>query len=79
MRYTGIHVPDCYAVAAVAKGDWSTPWYFVGVERRRKNGYRSGPREMGWRGFLFSCNCTRCAAAFWILEEDALDRIEEAR
>ncbi len=70
------HVRDCYAVEAVNRGVWNTPWYFPGNanEWRDKNGQNRGSTTH-W--IKLKCNSGFCDAQLLVLEDDLMDAILE--
>lgn len=61
------HKPDCFAVKAVLRGDWDSPWFFDGdVFRADKQGGRRS-RWHRWQPFI--CNDPHCPAHGIVLVE----------
>lgn len=55
------HLANCLAIAAVERGDWTTPWFLTAETLRRDAIGRSHPHAYH-RWFVVRCNSTDCDA-----------------
>lgn len=69
------HAKGCFAVQAVAAGDWDSPWWMPGMGTRSEQLYRTASGAVGgihrWR--RLECNSSGCGAQM-IVSESALAR-----
>lgn len=76
------HMKNCTAVAAVSRGDWSSPWYMrtFGEKHvyRDSIGRRTRSPNWGHRWMEFRCNSTQCPAHGLVAVNDIETAIEEA-
>lgn len=68
------HSKDCYAVAAVKRGDWKTPWAGL-VEEVRWLSVAGDRRGNSKPWLVVRCNCTHCPA-LKMVSSDVLAEIE---
>jgi len=69
------HTPDCHAVNAVERGNWTTPWYldtWQGPEVLRRSSV-CDKRGDFYRWVVFNCNARNCSATLAVL----VSKIEE--
>lgn len=65
------HVEDCWALEAVAQGEWASPWWIPGLTvYRAKDGSHRGRtvRFQQWE-----CNSTNCGAVLLVDELGLVD------
>ena len=70
------HVRGCHAVAAVAAGNWSSPWWINGEREwdRDARGRKGGSRL--W--LVLACSAVNCNARMIVLHNDVVSAIEDA-
>jgi hypothetical protein len=67
------HRPDCNALAAVARGDWRTPWIFTRHTQYLDRAGTARGRTCRWLNCR--CNDFDCPAVLLVHEGDLLDAI----
>ena len=72
------HSDECHALAAVARGDWKTPWWMPGeVEYRDAIGREGNGGTRRW--MVLRCNASNCSARMIVSHEDLLTAIAAAQ
>lgn len=63
VRVLGQHRKDCFAIDAVERGNWETPW----AERAESKGLDAWGTKPGWHSWIeIQCNDPHCTARLLI-------------